>query len=304
MYVTGEASTIFDVIEAMDSLLQGVGWVRQVIGTTVYDGRSRTSYCIWMGQGNGTDKIYIQARVPEGSNQDMYLDSMAGYDPKLYYFEQPGSIQQWLFAEEETEVLQPMFTVSGDERFYYWLFADTYRIVGIARMSIVYESFHMGFLNPIASERQYPYPMYIAGNGVATQESWPGNQTGAFIFPKDNSGFLRRADGTWRAFTASVPNPDPNAEGTIFPYNAHNELLIPNFKQEDAMEQDNFLLIPIMLQTNNPIDVNGLIRDVYWISGTRDVASEQVLVYGGEQYIVFDTKQLRGSNTYFCIRMA
>lgn len=303
MYVTGEAATIYDVIEAMDNLLQDVGWVRQVITTTTYDSHTRTSSCIWMGQGNGTDKIYIQARIPEGSNQDMYLDSMAGYDSKLYYFEQPGSIQQWLLAEDGVEVKQPMFTVSGDERFYYWLFADTYRIVGIARMSIVYESFHMGFLNPIASERQYPYPMYVAGNGVATQGSWPSNQTGAFIFPNNNSGFLRRADGTWRAFTASVPDPDPNTAGTIFPYNAHNKLLIPNFKQEDTLEQDNFLLIPIMLQTNDPVDINGLIRDVYWISGTRDVASEQILVYSGEQYMVFDTKQLRGSNTYFCVKM-
>lgn len=303
MYVTGEGSTIFDVIEAMDTLLQDVGWVRQVITTTTYDSRTRTSSCIWMGQGNGTDKIYIQARIPEGSIRDMYLDSMAGYDPKLYYFEQPGSLQQWLKSEGEAEVLQPMFTVTGDERFYYWLIADTYRIVGIARMSIVYESFHAGFLNPIASERQYPYPMYIAGNGVATRGSWPSNQPGTFIFPNSNSGWLRRADGTWRAFAATVPNPSPDTQGTVFPYNAHNQLLIPNFKKDDAIEQDNFLLIPVMLQTNDPIDVNGLIRDVYWISGTRDVAAEQILIYNGEQYIVFDTKQMRGPNTYFCIKL-
>lgn len=304
MFVTGEGATIFDIIEAVDNLLQAVGWIRQDITTTTYDGNTRTSSCIWMGQGDGNDKIYIQARVPDGSNQDMYLDSMAGYDPKLYYFEQPGSIQQWLYSDGESEVKQPMFTVTGDERFYYWMYADTYRIVGIARMSIVYESFHMGFLNPIASERQYPYPMYIAGNGVATQGSWPSNKTGAFIFPKGNSGFLRRADGTWRAFQTTVPDPDPDSIGTVFPYNAHNKLLVPNFKQEDAIEQDNFLLIPVMLQTNDPVDINGLIRDVYWVSGTRDVAAEQILVYSGDQYMVFDTKQERGSNTYFCIKMA
>ena len=34
-----------------------------------------------------------------------------------------------------------------------------------------------------------------------------------------------------------------------------------------------------------------------------DVASEQILTYQNEQYIVFDTKQYRGSNTYFAIRI-
>ena len=146
-------------------------------------------------------------------------------------------------------------------------------------------------------------PMYVCGNGVATVGSWPSNSTGSFVFPQNNSGWLRRADGAWRAFDASVPNPDPYSIGTVFPYNAHNELLIPNFKQEDAINQDNFLLIPVMLQTNDPIDVNGIIRDVHWVSGTRDIAAEQILVYDSEQYMVFDTKQERGANTYFCVKM-
>lgn len=302
-YTSGAGSSIYDVLEAVDTLLQSEGWVQEYSDTTTYQGATRTCQCIWKGSGDGTDKIYIQARIPNGNNQDMYLDSMAGYDPYLKYFEQPGSIQQWLFSDGEREVRQPMFTVSGNSRFYYWLYADTYRVVGVARMSIVYESFHMGFLNPIASERQYPYPMYVCGNGVATSNSWPNNQTGSFVFPYDNSGYLRRADGTWRSFDAAAPNPNPDSVGTVFPYNAHNEMLIPNYKKEDAIVQDNFLLIPIMLQTTNPIDINGLIRDVYWVSGTRDVAAEQILVYSGNQYMVFDTKQGRGSNTYFCIKI-
>lgn len=58
-----------------------------------------------------------------------------------------------------------------------------------------------------------------------------------------------------------------------------------------------------MLQTNNPVDVCGLLRDCYWISGTRDIDAERILVYDGEQYIVFDTQQDRGPNTYFAIKM-
>lgn len=313
-YVSGIASSIFDIIEEMDSLLQGIGWTREQRETAVWNGQTRTSYCLWRGVGDGNDKIYLQARIYDNGNahvkqgQTMCIDSMTGFDINLEYFEQPGSIQQWLKSygyEDNTatvNVQQPVFTVTADERFAYWLFADNYHIVGVARMSIVYESFYMGFLNPIASERQYPYPMYVCGNGRYGQD-WPTNNNGSFVFPQNNQGFLRRADGAWRAFDASRPNPSPSSTGTVFPYNAHNLYLVPNYHSDDVIDQDNFLLIPIMLQTNNPVDVNGLLRDVYWISGTRDVAAEQILIYNNEQYIVFDTKQDRGANTYFAVKM-
>ena len=186
-YISGEGSTAFDILEAMDNVLQSASWSRLEFKQTMYDGSNRTSYCIWEGIGDGNDKIYIQARIPDGDNRTIYLDGLAGYDPLLYYFEQPGSIQQTLFSDGEDEVDQPIFTVTGDERFYYWIYANTYRIVGVARMSIVYESFHMGFLNPVASERQYPYPMYVCGNGSAKGGLWPFNRTGSFVFPINNN---------------------------------------------------------------------------------------------------------------------
>jgi hypothetical protein len=171
-------------------------------------------------------------------------------------------------------------------------------------MSIVYESMYLGFLNPIADERQYPYPMYVCGNTHHNGRNWPNNVNGSFIFPQANQGWIRRADGVWRSFDASKPNPVPSTKGTVFPYNSHNERLIPNYKETDAINQDNFLLIPIIMQTNDPVDMNGLLRGCYWVSGTRDIDAERILVYGNEQYIVFDTKQDRGPNTYFCIKMA
>ena len=59
--------------------------------------------------------------------------------------------------------------------------------------------------------------------------------------------------------------------------------------------------MPIILHTNNPIDLNGLLINAYWISGTRDVATEQLVVIDGKQYMIFDAGQSRGNNSYFCI---
>ena len=309
-YVSGEASNIYDLLEAVDTLVTTtVGWTSIVKTTSKYHNVDRTSHCIWTAKGDGNDNIYMQIRIPdelngaEGTGNMMLLDALAGYDKNLYYFEQPGSIQQWLQSEGKVEVSQPAFTTTADEKFHYWIFANQYRLIVITRMSIVYESMYMGFINPISSERQYPYPMYVAGNAIATGNKWPNNLTGSFVFPTGGSGYLRRADGTWRRFEAPAQYPSWNSSGTLFPYNAGNKKLVPNYIKNNTQSQDNLLMMPVMLQTTNPTDINGILREVYWNSGTRDVSSEQILTYNSQSYIMFDTKDLRGSNTYFAVKL-
>ena len=58
-----------------------------------------------------------------------------------------------------------------------------------------------------------------------------------------------------------------------------------------------------MLQTNDPVDLNGLMRGCYWISGARDIDAERILQYDGSKFIVFDTQMDRGANTYFAIKI-
>lgn len=304
-YTTGEATSVYDILEAIDDfVVTQAGWVRLDSKNQTYRDEERTGNVIWRASGDGNDKIYINIRIPaDGSGNIMMLDAYAGYDDKLFYWEQPGSLQQWLKSEGEVEVNQPAFTITEEEKFFYWIFATSYRLIVVARMSIVYESMHIGFLNPVSSERQYPYPMYIAGNTIATGEIWNNNRTGSLVFPTRDTGWLRRADGTWRSFESPAQFPDWNKIGTVFPYTACNKLLVPNYISSSVGIQDNLLMIPVMLMTNDPVDVNGLIRGVFWVSGTRDVAAEQILTYDGSSYMIFDNKMDRGSNTYFCVAL-
>lgn len=298
-YTINSGNNILDLFQAIETTLIGAGWSEAVLATNE---AKVTDAAVFTGKGSGNDKIYIYLSC-HGTKDKLMLDSCVGFDTKLGIFEQPGSLQQWLKATGENLVDIPSFTISTNERYFYWIFVDSYRLIVVARMSIVYESMYLGFLNPIASERQYPYPMYVCGNTHVNGADWPNNQNGSFVFPENGAGWLRRADGTWRKFVASKPDPSASSDGTIFPYNSHNKKLIPNYKEVDAVNQDNFLLIPIMIQTNNPVDINGLLRGCYWISGTRDIDAERLLVYNGEQYIVFDTKEDRGANTYFAIKL-
>ena len=316
MYITGTASNACELLEALDDFvvnkLGDSAWQRvhtKYIGSSICE-------AVWAGKGEGTDKIFIQARVPTLFDEDGYeyisdttklaLDGLAGFDYSLKYYEQAGSIQQWLRADGSAEVNQPMLTVAQDSKFSYWFFANTQRIIVVIKLSTVYESAYMGFINPISAERQFPYPLYIAGNGVMSGLSWNSNTQGSFVNPSGGSGHLRRADGQWRLFDAHCDEStvsNPFSLGTLFPYNTGNLKLAPNYINGAVGDNDNALILPIMLCTTNPYDINGLLDDVYFISGTRDIASEQIVTIGSEQFIVFSVKDRKSPNTYFTVKL-
>lgn len=323
MYVSGTGSNACDIIEAVNTLLTVTlgttnKWTVKYTKNANYNGISRLAEAIWCGIGDGNDKIYIQMRIPntpniDGINYDINnankidLDGLAGYDENLEYFEQPGSIQNSLGANGSASVAQPSFLMATESLFSYWIFADTKRVVITLKLSTYYESMYLGFINPVSSERQFPYPMYVAGNGISSGQDWPQNTNGSFVFPSAGSGYLRRADGTWRMFDAYGDGdtfPTGFTQGTIFPYNSGNTSLVTNYTSSTIITTDNELIFPIMLCTTIPYDICGLLDGVFYISGAKDIASESILTYNGDQYMIVDTKNYRGSNTYFCIKMA
>lgn len=305
-YKVGYASTTYGLLKDINDLMTDNGWAVVDSATTTFNGQTAPCYYVWQGTGDGNDKIFLQMKIYDDSPKVIALDSMAGFDKNLYSFEQPGSIQQWLKATDEIKVNQPTFCLPVNELFYYWIFVDSYRLIVVTRMSIEYHSLYMGFINPIASERQYAYPMYVCGNScLKNGGDWNTQENTSFVFPYGGSGMLRRVDGTWREFDSKATMPIPNQQGSVFPYTAQNRELIPNYKgkSDSSVVQDNFLLLPIIMRTENPVDMSGLLRDCYWISGTRDLSSEQTFTCNDTTYIVFDTKQYRDSNSYYCITM-
>ena len=307
-YIYKEGTSIYDVIDTLDMLLtvtQGT-WSRVLTNTTKYEGKDRLSEVIWKGIGGGSDIIYLHVYTTDAKT--MVLDSMVGYDALLMNWEQPGSIMQqnqvWLKKGKSlTEYTLPVFSIVENEKFSYWVFVNNYRAIVVSKLSTYYESMYMGFINPIAVERQYPYPMYVCGNG-RTGQVWPNTQSGSFVFPTGGSGWLRRVSGDWRKFECTESALNPRGDGTVFPENAGNKKLVPNYTKDDADSTDNFILIPIILQTFNPVDMCGIMQDVCWISGTRDVSSEQLLTFNGDSYMIFDTKDNRTENSYYAIKMA
>lgn len=304
MYKTGYVSTAYALVKEIREVAIAAGW--KLLAST-NPSADECSYAVLEGNGDGNDKIYAMFKVyhPSDDKVRIQLDGLGGYDEYLEWYEQPASIQQALQAEKTTQVDIPVLSTTHNELMYYWIFVSSYRIICVIRQSIQYHSLYLGLIEPIASERQYPYPMYVAGNSSNLGNSWLTSESGSFVYPYKNSGYLRRADGVWRSFDSEKLEPNPYSKGTVFPYNTHNKQLIPNYKgkSDSSIVQDNFLLIPIILETTDPIDMCGILRGCYWVSGTRDLAAEQTFECMGQTYICFDTMQHRDSNSYFCVTM-
>lgn len=318
-YRYGQVTSMFELLDNIVEVAQRDSWEIKHSYNLMYGGASRLGGVIMRGIGDGNDNLYIHIGINPDDITEFIIDASAGVDTNLEIWEQPGSIHQWNKIEDDASTGLPLYvikdkqgnvvkpkpmpslSITDSEQFNYFIFSNTYRIIVVCKLSIDYQSMYLGFLNPISSERQYPYPMYIAGNNVVGATGWPSNITPSFVFPTKGSGWLRRADGVWRMFEAPYSaNISPNSLGALFPYDCNNTSLVPNYTEEVTTDVD-FLLMPIILHTNSPIDLNGLLINAYWISGTRDVAAEQLVVIDGKQYMIFDAGQARGNNSYFCV---
>lgn len=340
-YRTGIADNLYDLLDVIVDTAALDGWTVVETSNATFNGVVRRNSVVLHGIGDGNDNIYANMIVDPDEPRQMILDMSAGYDSDLYYWEQPGSIQQWNKTYEDKDTGKPQYQMRGrsiaipafslvvNEQFTYFIFSNSYRIIVVCRLSIDYQSFYIGLLAPISSEKQFPYPAYVAGNNSVSKEVYneetdettfvgsfyPDVPTSSFVFPTANTGWLRRADGTWRSFwmpysddieatthTEQGIDGDVYFDGHMFPYICNNKSLVPNYAQ-NSVENIDFLLIPIIAMTSDPVDMCGLLRNVYWISGTRDVASEQIVVLDSKQYIVFDDGNLRDNNSYFCIEI-
>ena len=311
-YVYGQSTNLCTLLENIATACTDEGWIIVEQSDIMYEGVSRLGHVLFRADGDGNDNIYISLTInPEDFNV-LILDGPAGYDANLKFWEQPGSLHQWNKIDEDNATGLPMYSSSSaiykipslriydKERFDYFLFINHHRLIIVLKLVIDYQSAYLGFINPISSERQYPYPMYVAGNSLVASDSI---LTGSFVFPTQGTGWLRRADGTWRAFECPYStNIAANTDGAMFPYVANNTSLVPNYTSRTTIDV-NFLLLPVLAYTNNPTDSCGIFREVYWISGTRDVAAEQIVVVDGVNYMVFDSRDSRGNNSYFCIRI-
>lgn len=295
--LTGTATTVTQLLQDITAFLidpanfPGTNaW--ELVSPGVLD--ASTVEVILKGVGDGSDEIYVGMQLQsQGADQEnILLNGFAGYDPGLQWYEQPGAISLSKL---------PCVPLAKDTLMTYWLAANTQRFMFQVEMSNQYEGAYLGFMNPIAIERQYPYPLVIGGSAY---EGMPwanhGEAHSLYINPVLSSGVsslcIRRPDGDWRygGNNLSVWPTDTAPADTFTIYK----------KSGDTNPMEDNMLYPVILYETNPVGMLGELDGIYWVGNRCDLAAKDNVVYKDVTYKVFNNVYNRADDAYHVMKWA
>lgn len=260
---------------------------------------------IWRAPGNAnTDAIYVGAKTFTDSGADYFnwrLGGFTGYASGNSFTAQPGGM---------TGPILPLWNSNTP----YWFVADGKRCIVVAKVSTVFESAYLGFIDPYPSPGQWAYPLAVGGSmawysePAAGSVNWRWSYTGvehtAFwhgltVQIVDASGTLRlrKVDGAWRGFGSSFVA-SATYPGAMWPWAASMTDLRPNL-------DGSYPLLPII-----PTENDGTVQTVFGeLPGAMATtghlnASENSITVGRETWLVVQNAHRTTKTDYAAIRLA
>lgn len=117
------------------------------------------------GEGSGSDEIFVGYRsfFDSGSGaRNLCLNGFTGFSAGLLYDNQPGR-SPGLNTSSSGVDLGGCYVLLTSTTVTWWISVTPRRIVGVAKTGTCYSSFYLGFINPMATGGEYPYPLFIGG---------------------------------------------------------------------------------------------------------------------------------------------
>lgn len=262
---------------------------------------SAGSEYIWRAPGDGgADQIFVGASVFSNVTGDYYnwrLGGFTGYAAGSAFTAQPGAM---------TDCILPLWNSSMP----YWCIASGKRVIVIAKVSTVYESAYLGFIDSYATPGQWSYPLAIGGSMSwntepgATSVNWRWSYTGnehrafacggnyAVVRDVDAPIRVRKSDGTWRGFSIAT-----GPYGLIWPYGCGMTDIRANL-------DGSYPLLPIVLAEDM-----GAVENVFGeLAGTMATtgfsnAAENTVTVGRDTWLVVQNIHRTTKVDYFCARL-
>lgn len=204
-----------------------------------------------------------------------------------------------------------------------WVSANTSRFVIIVQMSTQYEAAYIGFIQTVAVERQYPYPLAIGGSYIQGKR-WNSNTPGhsAFTNPGSDSygGLgnygatvtestteattslrLRRPDGVWRSvMNKNASNATMHFERIgLWPQNTNPTNVLTVL--DNSLTIENVIMFPILFCETYPSGILGQFDGVYFVGNREDLSAKDIIIHNGKPYKVFSNVFRRDNDEYFVI---
>jgi hypothetical protein len=299
-YTSGEAANFTNLLEIMVSYAAANGWaILEQTPTKVY----------LRGEGlNGLDEIYVgvETYADAGNNQyNWKLVGSWGWRPGRALKDQPNSSYYPVAITGQDGYTYAYLCNSPMN---YWLSVTKRRILLIVNANGYFNTIHLGFLTPPATEAQYPYPLLIGGSGSTLPRTWGNTYNAAFW------GRTAHVTLPGPSYVSSMSLSIPGgawAKGWTYPYEYDNAPMIrPCHASYDdapylltALDGTYMLEQIYITSTGNLHAIYGAVEGLFYVSAHLGNIPENIITVEGVNYIVTQDVSRSGYGNLCCMRM-
>lgn len=291
-YTNGTAANYKDLLAILTTFAAANGW-------TVLT-QSETEVYLRGSGPSGLDKIYVGVKAYENSTVGYYNWQLFGsvfWKSHLPIDAQPLN----------NEVNWSTICTFWNQQIPYWMVASGKRIILFAKVSTVYTSVHLGFIDPAGTPEQYPYPLLVGGTdytltnpySATTQSAWwkGENQAPARLYlPGGTWGRVNHnstnISGYYDSSNNAVIRPDVAVYGPFQGVRA-NILTSP-----DGI----YMLEPIFFKDLKRAAIYGSVDGLFRVTGYQN-SSENIITVNGVNYMCFQDVHRSGYGDFCAMRM-
>jgi len=213
--ITGTADSYLDLMTDFRDFITGlsptISWitVRDTSTSPVGANSPNVTEMIFEGDasngGSPTRNLYFGIRSYEEPGAGVF-----GWELRGFTGFQDGSPVGSVVFEDQPDASPPTYIPLQNTTMTYWIWANERRVVMVVKTGTAYQWFHAGFLDPFATETEYPYPLMVCGsthddtvafNSNALRYSSMinpgGNDTELPIISNESVMYMRFVDGQW-----------------------------------------------------------------------------------------------------------
>jgi len=159
--------------------------------------------------------------------------SIYGWDLKGFTGFDPGSPEGSVLFENQPDASPSAYIPMQNTAMSYWFWANERRVIMVVKTGTAYQWMYAGFINPFATESEYPYPMVVMGSSWQNTVSFSsnsidfstvplpaGNSTETPISTALSCMYQRFVDGQWYSIKngyASGANLQPIRRRSLWP---------------------------------------------------------------------------------------
>ncbi len=249
----------------------------------------------WVAYGEGdtgTDEIYVEFQISADAGNSRWhfqIRGAVGY--------RPGSNT----LEEYIKPTTPQYVSMWNNTMDYWLVVTPRRIAFVAKVSTYYTTCYTGLTDPPATHAQFPYPMLIGGT----------SNTNASYTSTTNCAFLHSTDTMCGFGPAGVAF----GAGAVYSNHAYCEPCTSWTFRTNIIEAlgTSYVLFPALLRFNtfpnfSTITTTAMYVNMgqitgFFITTGYNQSPENVLVIGGDNYVVFPSYEDQARDKWFALKL-